>query len=140
MDEQTEGQELQSLLDMHLDEMEDPTTVPGGEEYQLKISSAKLKPSKTSERTVLEVVFDIIDHESAIPIFENMAFALKDDEKKTSYSLRQNIRSFMQAFSIDLGNPGDPSEWKGLEGWAFVKMDEFQGQPCNRVSRYIKRK
>lgn len=140
MDEQIEEQELQSLLDMHLDEVEDPTTVPGGEEYELKINSAKLKPSKSSERTLLEVGFDIIDHATSLPVFANMSFPLADDETKTAYSLKLNIKQFMQAFGIDVANPGDPAEWKGETGWAFLKISEYEGRVRNEVSRYIKRK
>ena len=59
----------------------------------------------------------------------------------------------MNSFGISLKKPGDPievtegmnkvlvyKEWKGLEGWAFVGTDEYQGQPKNTITRYIVKK
>lgn len=129
-----------SLLDLHLDQVEDQVPVPGGEEYQLKIVSGKVNPSKDGARSVLQVGFEILDHPTAQSVFEHYSFPNESDEDKTVYMMKLNLKQFMQAFGIDPGNPGNPEDWKGLTAWAFLKMDEYDGRPMNRVSRWIQKR
>ena len=128
-----------SLLDLHLDQVEDQEPVPGGEEYQLRIVSAKVQPSKDGARNILQVGFEVIDHPTALPVFEHYCFPNESDEKKTVYMFKLNMKQFMQAFGIDPSNPGNPEEWKDATAWAFLKTDEYQGRPMNRASRWIQK-
>lgn len=128
---------MESLLDLHLDTLPEPTVVPGGEEYNLKIVSAKQVQSKSSERQLISVVLEAIDHPDAKSVFENLCFPLEGDADKTIYMFKDQFRNFFNAFGIDLKKPGDPAEWKGLEGWAFLKVEERNGVDENKVSRYI---
>jgi hypothetical protein len=131
---------MESLLDLHLASVEDPVVLPGGEEYQLLVISAEVKPSKSSDRTILQVGFEVVDNPTAKTIFESMAFPTESDEKKTQYMMKLRIKQFLQAIGIDPANPGDPESWKGETGWAFVKAEEYNGEPVNRVSRWIVKK
>lgn len=131
---------MSSLLDLHLDEVEDPTVVPGGEEYQMRITSAQVAPSKSSDRDVIKVSCSIVDNPTAKTVFINMALPLKDDEKSTAYMLKLQVKQFMEAFGLDLSNPGEASEWKGLEAWAVLKTrsNEKTGDEENQVARWVK--
>lgn len=132
---------MSSLLDLHLDKVEDPTVVPGGEEYELRILDAKVAPSKSSDRDVIKVMLEVVDNPTAKPVFVNMAVPSKDDDERKTYSMSLQIKQFMQAFDIDLKNPGDPAEWKGKTAWAWLNIGENQnGDEQNEVGRWIQKK
>lgn len=131
---------MPSLLDLHLDKLPDRTIVPGGEEYQLEITKGEIKPSKSSERDVLHVSFKIVDQLNSLPIFEALSLPCEADSEDLAYNFSNSIKEFMLAFGINLKNPGEPSEWKGLVGWAFLKTDQYEGRDKNTVSRFIAKK
>lgn len=132
---------MSNLLDLHLDKVEDPIIVPGGEEYELRILDAKIAPSKSSDRDVVKVMCEVVDNPTAKPVFVNMALPLKDDDAKKTYTLSLQIKQFFQAFDINLKSPGEPETWKGQTGWAFMKVDTMEsGEEVNQVGRWIVKK
>ena len=124
-----------SLLDLHLDDVPDPMVVPAGE-YQIRIGTAELAPSKSSDRTVLKAVCSVLGEEGAKPVFINHAFPLKEDDKGKTYNMKTQIKNFCRAFGVSFDS--EPVDWKGAE--AFVILDEQEdqnGNPINTVRRYL---
>jgi len=132
---------MSSLLDLHLDAVPDLSIVPGGEEYQLRITAAKIKPSKSSSRDVLEVIAEINGQTNAKNIFINHAFPLPEDDERKRNNLLRNIKDLCSCFGLDPANPGNPEEWAGLEGWAVLKVGTREsGEEVNEVARYISKR
>ena len=141
---------MTSLLGLHLDKLPEREIVPGGDEYQMQIMKGSIKPSKNTNRDVIHVAFKILDHPTAPPVMETLCLPMDGDNEDLSYNFQDVIRNFFIAFDIDLKNPGEPievtegenkvkifKEWKGKEGWAFLKTDTYEGRQKNVVSRYI---
>jgi len=130
----------ESLLDLHLDQVEDPTTVPGGEEYQLRIVSAQMKKSNDQTRDMLLVGLQIVDHPASKSVFENLILPKEGDKEQTVYLSKLRIKHFMQAFGIDPANPGDPSDWVDKTAWGVLKLEEYNGEVNNKVSKWSVKK
>lgn len=127
-----------NLIDLHLDDLPDPTTVAPGEEYELKIIGAALAPSKSSERTVLKATLAIQGEAAAKIVFVNHAFPLTTDSNDVAYMMKRNIKDFCLCFGLDPKSPGEPAEWVGLSGFAILDEDIDQNEnPINTVKRYI---
>lgn len=144
---------MTSLLGLHLDKLPERVIVPGGDEYQLQIMKGSIKPSKNSDREVIHIAFKILDHPTAPPVMETLCLPVDSDTEDLQFNFSDQIRDFMLAFGINLKNPGEPievteglnkvkifKEWKGLEGWAFIGTDVYEGRPKNTVSRFIVKK
>lgn len=129
----------QSLLDLHLDDVPELTPVPGGEEYELRVMSSKIEPSKSSERKVLKVMFSVNDHPEALPIFENLAFPLPEDDKSKADMFKRQVKNFVTAIGMDPKSPGKPEEWVGKTCWVFLKQgtNNKTGNTENKVSSYL---
>lgn len=129
-----------TLLDLHLDQVEDPTTVPGGEEYQLRIISADMKKSNDQTRDMILVGMQIVDNPTSKTVFENMILPKEGDKDQTVYLSKLRIKQFMQAFGIGLSDPGELSSWVDRTAWAVLKLDEYQGQVSNKVAKWSVKK
>jgi len=133
----------QSLLDLHRDAVPDPHVVAGGEEYQLRITSAKIAKTKTpgSDRMVVKVSCAIEGEPFAKSVFINHSLPTAGDTEGTAYSLKHQLKKFMQCFDIDPANPGRPEDWKGKTGWVILKESKSNtGEDINKVSTYIVKK
>jgi len=131
---------MSNLLDLHLSQTPDPTIVPGGEEYQLHVQTAELGQNKDQTRDMITVMLTVVGNPTALPVFEYLAIPNPDDAPNTQYLMKLRIKQFLQAFDVDVDNPGEPGDWVGKEGWAVLKVDEYEGVTRNKVSRYIVKK
>jgi len=129
---------MSGLLDLHLDKVEDPVAVPTGETYELKITSAKVAPSKSSDRDLIKVSYEIIGHPTAQAVFDNMSLPMKGDDEKKVYFFQMNLKKFCQAFGLDLADPGNPTDWVGLTAWNNLKLEENEqtGEMQNNIGRW----
>ncbi len=132
---------MSSLMDMHLDKVKDPIVVPAGE-YELKITSAKIEPSKSSDRDLIKIAYKILDQPEAQAVFDNMCFPIKGDTEDTVYFFQLQIKKFCQAFGLDLTNPGEPPEWKGLTAWNNLKQEpnDQTGDIQNTIGTWVVKK
>jgi len=133
---------MTGLLDLHLDQVEDPIPVPGEESYELKITSAQIAPSKSSDRNLIKVSYDIVGHAEAQAVFDNMSLPTKEDDEKNVAFFLQNLKKFCVAFGLDLKDPGEPPTWKGLTAWNILKQkkNEQSGEMENQIGRWEKKK
>ena len=129
---------MSGLLDYHLDQVEDPVAVPGGESYELKITSAQIAPSKSSDRNLIKVSYEIVGHAEAQAVFDNMSLPMKTDSEKNTAFFLQNLKKFCIAFGLNLKDPGEPTTWKGLTAWNILKQapNEQSGEIENSIGRW----
>ena len=129
---------MSGLLDLHLDKVADPVAVPGGESYELKITSSKIAPSKSSDRNLIKVSYEIIGHPTASAVFDNMSLPMAGDDEKKVYFFQMNLKKFCQAFGLDLKDPGNPGDWVGLTAWNTLKQGENEqtGEIENNIGRW----
>jgi hypothetical protein len=127
-----------SLLDLHLDEVLEPSLVQPGE-YELKITGAQIVPSKSSSREILKVTCDINEMPGAQPVYLNLSLPLDTDAPNTKYFMKLNLKHFLEAFGLTPSDPGNPPEWRGLTGWGMVvqKENKETGLVSHDVSKWI---
>lgn len=134
-----------SMLDLHLNEVEDPKVLPR-DEYELEVSKAELKPSNDERRMVLHLIFNVVDNPGAQSVFEYLSYPIEEDKDNTIYMMSLSLKHFGQAFGIDLdvlsNLPNEPDEalsFKGETGWAYLKVAKDQnGEKVNQIGKYIK--
>lgn len=133
---------MSELMDLHLSDVPDPCTVPGGEEYQLRIASGSIGPGKKDpDRTVLKVLCEVLGHPAAKPVFHNMCLPKAVEEKdnpRMALRWKQDIKEFMECFQINQARPGKPEDWVGKEGYVVLKVNEERDE--NEISKMVKRK
>lgn len=133
-----------SLLDLHLNDVEDPEILPAGE-YEVQISKAELKPSKDEKRMVLHIIYNVVDNPKAQSVFEYLCYPVTEDAENTIYMMSLNLKHFGQAFEIDLDtlsnlpdNSDEAINFKGKTGWAYLKRaKDNNDNDVNQVSKYI---
>lgn len=130
-----------SLLDLHLDQVEEPSLVDPGE-YELTIKQAVVVPSKSSSRDILKITCEINDLPGAQPVYLNLSFPCSTDPDSTVYFMKLNLKRFMEAFGIDTTDPGNPPDWIGLTAWGMVtqKENKENGNISHDVSKWIVQK
>lgn len=126
-----------SLLDMNFDDAVEPTVVDPGE-YKIRIVDVKVAENKSGNPYVLPR-FEIPDEPTAKEFTKYMGLPHDDMNEKQLNSAKFNMKKFCLAFGIDPAAPGEPDDWKGLEGWALLGVeenDEYGDQ--NYVKSFIK--
>ena len=137
-----------SLLDLHLNELEEPAPVPGGEQYELKVLKAELMRNKNDTRNMIRLIAEIQDQPSAPSVFDYMNLPTKEDTAKAVYMFKKKIKDFCDAVGLDSSDPGTPVEvagsdhltyveWKGLSGFAILEHDTFEGRESNKIVTWI---
>ena len=117
------------LAEMDVPELE---IVPDGE-YKLEI--AKARPTTfISGREGYEVILKIVDHENAANIFHNVSKPMEGDPPATERMMIIGVQAFVKAFKITSENTDD---WIGLQSWASVESDQYEGKDKNVVSKFL---
>ena len=117
------------LAEMDVPELE---IVPDGE-YKLEI--AKARPTTfNSGREGYEVILRIVDHENAANIFHNVNKPMEGDPPATERMMIIDVQAFVKAFKITSENTDD---WIGLQSWASVESDQYEGRDKNVVSKFL---
>ena len=130
--------EEQSLLDLHLEDVEEQQPVPGGDTYELQIIKAELKPSKDGGRQVLNVIYKIVGHPMALSVFDYLSLPNETDDENARYMFKLQMKRFYEAFGLNFKSPGNPAEWKGKTAKAVLSIQEYEGVPSNKVKKWIK--
>jgi hypothetical protein len=130
---------MDSLLDLHLDQVPDLVPVPGNEQYQLRVTSAAVGQSASSERQLIKVALKVLGHPEAQTVFENFSLPIPSDPPDHVDMFKRNLKNFITACGIDPKNPGKPEDWQGAEPFAILKLktNEKSGAEENKVGRWI---
>jgi len=131
-----------SLLDMHLDKVEDLKVVKAGEEYELQITSAYDSEASTG-RTMFNLSCKIMGQPGTKPVFESFSTPMEGDSEENVDFFKRNVKKALQAFKLKplaADAEGKYPTYKGATAWAILKTGEYQGEPKNEVARWIVKK
>jgi len=130
-----------SFLDLNLDAVPEMSTVPGGREYKLKISSVDTQESKgdkTAGQSMLKVRFTILDHSDTAPLYEYIMLPSDQADEDTNNMRKRQLKNLIQALGWDLSQGFNIDELVGEECWAILDEEESpQYGKQNRVKRYV---
>jgi len=113
------------------EEYTQPTAVPGGSEYKLRIVDVKTDPShddnlprnKNGDAYLLPR-FEIVGEPTAKEFTRYMGIPGNDMDAKKRNQAGYMIKLFLQAFDLDSASLADPSDLIGAEGWAILGLEE----------------
>lgn len=130
------------LEDVNLNDVVEPHTVPGGEEYRIRIVDIKkdengeLPLNKNGNRYILPT-FEIPDEVGAQNFTTYIGLPSNDMSEKDKNNTKYRIKQFLQCFGFDTP-PDDPVELIGAEGYAILgeKSDPEYGDQ-NTIRRFL---
>jgi hypothetical protein len=121
-----------SLLELAQMEAPKADLLPEGE-YRVTIESAEPKQFN-SGRTGYALRLSFPDQPDADSIFHNIFELKEDDPRRTVSAMVNNAKQFQAAFGITNDNV---ETWIGLEGWATVTAEEYEGVTRNKISKFL---
>lgn len=130
-----------SFLDYALDEVPELRTVPGGQEYRLRVASAKLKESKgekTAGQSLLMFYFDVVDEADTKLITYPVMLPAENLDEEANNDRRRQLKRIMQALGWDLSQGFNVEELKDMECFALLGVEttaEYGEQ--NKIQNFI---
>ncbi|CAK0747665.1 DUF669 domain-containing protein [Azospirillaceae bacterium] len=124
-----------SLLDLNVKDAVDLEAVVEGE-YMLRVVAAELQTSKKGNQ-MLMVRFEIVDAPTAKDINYYLLFPSEDDDAKRKNLRLLSFKNLYKALGVDSSGPVEVEELVGLEGSAFLgveESDEYGEQ--NRIKKF----
>ena len=125
-----------SLLDMNLGDAVEPTVVPAGEEYKLRIMSAPVDNDKNGA-PYMRPIFEIPDVPTSKAFSDFLRIPHPGLSPKEMNDAKWRMTLFLQCFGMDPARPLDPEELKGREGWAILGTKDDDYGESNTVRKYI---
>ena len=126
-----------SILDVNLADVPDLTTVPGGTEVEVQISSLEQEESKAGN-PMLTCRLKILNEENVGLITNYLTLPIEADDDETKNSKLRRLKRFCESFGIDFANGIDLEASRGKTSWAIVNeeiSEEFGAK--NTVKRFV---
>ncbi len=133
------------LEDINFQNVVEPRTVPGGEEYRLRIvdikrdneDNQKLPTDKNGYRYLMPI-FEIPDEVGAMNFNHYLRLPSEDMSDKELNNAKYRIKQFLECFGFDSNNPPDLDDFSGAEGYAILgeQSDPEYGDQ-NNIRRFI---
>lgn len=134
-------EEYGSFLDLNLDEVPDLRAVPGGREYQLKITNAKIGTSsgaKTSGQQYVLVRFSILNEPDTKSVTYPIMLPSREEDKETNDNRKRQMKAFLQAIGWDTSTGFNVEELEGETCWAILDSEEDpQFGERNNIQRFV---
>lgn len=129
-----------SLIDlstMDLENVSEPTPVPGDEEYELRILEVILKENKNGEPYIMPR-FEVIGHPTAKDFGEYIPLPHSGMDPKKMERSKYRLKLFLTTFNLPLTTSLDIEDMVGSTGWAIlgVESDEQYGD-SNKIKRFL---
>ena len=133
------------FLDDALDGVTEPTTVPGGCEYRLRIIDVKTDgsygdnlPRNKNDAAYLLPRFEIVGEPTTKDFTKYLGVPSPDMDAKKRNNSGYAIKTFLTAFNLDADSLHDPSEMIGAEGWAILGLeDSAEWGEQNFVKKFV---
>ena len=130
-----------SILDLtgeNLDDFVEPTTVPAGEEYKLKIVSFIIDTDKNGVDFIMPF-FEVPGEPYCKEFGDYLPMPSQVANEKDANRARGRLSAFGAAFDIPIsGGNIDTDDYVGNEGWAILGMGKDRdGEPCNKINKYV---
>ena len=136
---------MSSVLDLNLENVQEPTIVPEGT-YKVRLTSGAIRTSKKGGKYI-SASFEIVNHdEPTQPVFHTMMLpdgeeVAKDERRKLD--IKRFCDAFELSYNIETGETDSNGttkilDWKGNEAWAVMKVshEEDYGDR-NEIRRFI---
>jgi len=132
------------LEDMNLNDVVEPTTVPAGEEYQIRVIDMKTDengdlPINKNGNRYLMPMFEIPGEVGAKNFNHYIGLPNEDMDAKAANEAKYRLQQFLKCFGFDPSSPpDDPEDLVGAEGYAIlgIKEDPNYGDQ-NTIKRFI---
>ena len=133
------------LDDANLDDVQEPTAVPGDSEYKLMIVDVKTDPSTANGLPVnkngdsyLLPRFEIVGEPAAKELTRYFGLPNAGMNDKQRNAAGWQLKQFLNAFDLDPNQLADPNDLVGAEGWAILGLEESdQWGEQNFVKKFI---
>lgn len=132
------------LEDVNFENVVEPTTVPAGEEYQIRIIDIKTNeagelPANKNGNKYLLPLFEIPDEVGAKSFSQYLGLPSNEMSSKAANTTKYNLQQFLKCFGFDPSEPpDDPENLVGAEGYAILgeKNDPMYGDQ-NTIKRWL---
>jgi len=126
-----------SLLDVDVDDAQEPKVMPADEEYKLRTTRGTIDTDKNDEPYML-VFFEVVDEPLAKDLSHFFRLPHSGLDAKQSNRVKWDLKIFQEAFSIPSLQGIDESDLGGFEGWAIlgVREDDTYGEQ-NSIRKFI---
>lgn len=109
--------------------------VPGGEEYDLRISRARDVRNRDNNRDGILLMIEVVGEENVQTIFERIWLPSEQDDEDKKATMWRMIKERITALGLD---PAD-TETKDFEGVEFTAIlteaEDLQGRKINELGR-----
>ena len=111
------------FLDFDLNDAQEPTAVPGDQEYKLRIVDVKEGLDKNGAPYLLPR-FEIPAEPAAKEFTKFLRLPHSGLDAKQMNSAKWALKVFFDAFDVDASMMSSPMDLVGHEGWAILGMEE----------------
>jgi hypothetical protein len=130
---------------MDIEEGQAPTTVPGGAEYQLRITGVReddsyddQMPRDKNGNPYLMPKFEIMGEPTAKEFTRYLAIPHDEMDAKKLNGARYTLKLFLDTFGLEAASLATPSDMIGGEGWAILGLEESdQWGEQNFIKKFI---
>lgn len=133
--------EHDSFLDLNLDEVQELTTVKGGQEYHLKCSDAEIKESKgekTAGQSLILVRFSIMDEPDTKQVTYPIMLPHESLDKEQNDNRKRQLKRMLVAMGFDVSQGFNIDELPGETVWAILDEQETADYGMqNNIVRFI---
>lgn len=123
------------FLDIDLNDVQEPTAVPGDQEYKLRIIGCKMDDDKNGNPYLLPR-FEVEGEPAAKEFTKFLRIPHGELDDKQINSAKWQLKSFSDAFEIDMAATNSPDDLIGAEGWAILGLSE---DPEYGEQNYVKK-
>ena len=133
------------LDSVNLDDVTEPTAVPGGEEYKVRIVDVKVDssnptglPHNKNGQPYLLPRFEIPEEPTAKEFTTYLGIPTDDMDPKAYNAAGFKLKNFLATFDLDASALSNPEDIKGAEGWAILGLEDSpEWGEQNYVKKFI---
>lgn len=127
-----------SLLELNLDDAQEPKVVDANEEYKLRIIDCTKDVNKKGNKYILPR-FEVVDEPLAKDFTKYLGLPHDEMKAKELNRCKWGLVCFFDAFGVDHSKPVDPEDdLVGQTGWAILGIEDNEAfGEQNYVKKFI---
>ena len=128
-----------TLLDVDVNDAQEPKVVPGDEEYELRILDVTIDNDKNGEPYMLPR-FEVVDEPLAKDFTKFYRLPHQGLDEKQMNRAKWQIKILLETFSLPTSGSLPVEDMKGCTGWAILGVEENeQWGEQNYIKKLVKR-